>query len=90
MYSVVCETTNKDLLLSANTQLALGYLFGSFFYGKKQHTRNLETCCGMQWGVPHLQSRESQELQMWQGTNFETIFNWEWLSSGNYYSRKGN
>ncbi len=35
MYSVVCETTNKDLLLSANTQLALGYLFGSFFYAKK-------------------------------------------------------
>jgi DNA-binding MarR family transcriptional regulator len=38
----VCETTNKDLLLSANTQLALGYLFGSFFYAQKMKEQNEE------------------------------------------------
>lgn len=31
MLIVVCETTDKDILPSANTQLALEYLFGGFF-----------------------------------------------------------
>lgn len=68
----------------------LGICLRAFFMQKNEHTRNLETYCGMQWGVLCLQLGKSQEFKVWQGTDFETIFNWEWLSSGNYYSRKGN
>ena len=41
MLIVVCETTDKDILPSANTQLALGYLFGGFFMQKKMNLSQL-------------------------------------------------
>jgi hypothetical protein len=52
----VCETTNKDLLLSANTQLALGYLFGSFFYGKKMNTQEIWKAVADSNGIYHISS----------------------------------
>ena len=50
----MCETTNKDLLLSANTQLALGYLFGSFFYGKKMNTQEIWKAVADSNGIYHI------------------------------------